>query len=204
MAVVLHQATSGTAGAMEFAAARTTGDAVPHLNSATAAPVRAMVSHKRMQEHTTSYLMKLAVDVGNQVENACGKQPQLSIDAISAFNGSAPIFPIHGTVGLSVATGELDTGWEFVPSCCTQHSEVGCRGLLQNLTMSARGSARRGGADDKHVFHMSKKIAQLTRVIYHLNTRNDDHAADMAAAKVRKLCSANRRPARHLLILLAP
>ena len=28
---------------------------------------------------------------------------------------------------------------------------------------------------------MSKKIAQLTKVIYHLNTRNDDHEAEIAA-----------------------
>ena len=28
---------------------------------------------------------------------------------------------------------------------------------------------------------MSKKIAQLTKVIYHLNTRNDDHEAELAA-----------------------
>jgi hypothetical protein len=28
---------------------------------------------------------------------------------------------------------------------------------------------------------MSKKIAQLTKVIYHLNTRNDDHEAEVAA-----------------------
>ena len=27
---------------------------------------------------------------------------------------------------------------------------------------------------------MSKKIAQLTKVIYHLNTRNDDHEAELA------------------------
>ena len=28
---------------------------------------------------------------------------------------------------------------------------------------------------------MSKKIAQLTRVIYHLNTRNDDHDLELSA-----------------------
>lgn len=49
--------------------------------------------------------------------------------------------------------------------------------------MSARGSGR-AGMDDKLKHHMSKKIAQLTRVIYHLNTRNDDHSAELAALKV--------------------
>ena len=28
---------------------------------------------------------------------------------------------------------------------------------------------------------MSKKIAQLTKVIYHLNTKNEDHAMEIAA-----------------------
>jgi hypothetical protein len=36
------------------------------------------------------------------------------------------------------------------------------------------GSGQSGAFPDFH-HKMSKKIAQLTKVIYHLNTKNDDH-----------------------------
>lgn len=39
---------------------------------------------------------------------------------------------------------------------------------------SPRGSANAGAFPDFH-HKMSKKIAQLTKVIHHLNTKNDDH-----------------------------
>lgn len=43
---------------------------------------------------------------------------------------------------------------------------------------------------------MSKKIAQLTKVIYHLNTRNDDHEAEIAALNAQH--QARERPCRQL------
>jgi len=51
------------------------------------------------------------------------------------------------------------------------------------VNMSKRGSGAGGGAENFPDLHhkMSKKIAQLTKVIYHLNTRNDDHEQEMAA-----------------------
>ncbi len=39
---------------------------------------------------------------------------------------------------------------------------------------------------------MSKKIAQLTKVIYHLNTRNDDHEVEIAALNAQH--QARERP----------
>ena len=49
--------------------------------------------------------------------------------------------------------------------------------------MAARAGSGGGGAENFPDLHhkMSKKIAQLTKVIYHLNTRNDDHEQEMAA-----------------------
>lgn len=44
------------------------------------------------------------------------------------------------------------------------------------IAMAAKGSASETFPDLHH--KMSKKIAQLTKVIYHLNTRNEDHQVD--------------------------
>lgn len=50
---------------------------------------------------------------------------------------------------------------------------------------------------------MSKKIAQLTKVIYHLNTKNEDRQARVACLRVYSLCAAvnvrkRQRTAMHL------
>jgi hypothetical protein len=47
---------------------------------------------------------------------------------------------------------------------------------------AAGGAADGGNFPDLHL-KMSKKIAQLTKVIYHLNTRNEDHEANVRALK---------------------
>lgn len=39
---------------------------------------------------------------------------------------------------------------------------------------------------------MSKKIAQLTKVIYHLNTRNDDHETEIATLTAQHQASESR------------
>jgi Skp family chaperone for outer membrane proteins len=39
-------------------------------------------------------------------------------------------------------------------------------------------------AADIH-FKLCKKVAQLTKVVYHLNVRNEDHDAELAAARRR-------------------
>ena len=45
---------------------------------------------------------------------------------------------------------------------------------------SAAGSAAMDVFPDLH-HRMSKKIAQLTKVIYHLNTKNEDHQLELDA-----------------------
>jgi DNA polymerase III delta prime subunit len=42
-----------------------------------------------------------------------------------------------------------------------------------------------GGPDDQLQYRMCKKIAQLTKVIFHLNIRNEDSDARLAAAEAR-------------------
>jgi Skp family chaperone for outer membrane proteins len=51
-------------------------------------------------------------------------------------------------------------------------------GTNRNAPVGAAGAAE--AFPDLH-HKMSKKIAQLTKVIYHLNTRNEDHQADLDA-----------------------
>ena len=58
-------------------------------------------------------------------------------------------------------------------------------GRSQSLSNAASSSSTAnltslsGGAISDLHFKMSKKIAQLTKVIYHLHTKNDDHEWEM-------------------------
>ncbi len=45
---------------------------------------------------------------------------------------------------------------------------------------SASGTAAAGGVGTEIHTRMCKKIAQLTKVIYHLNIKNEDHEAEVA------------------------
>ena len=49
-----------------------------------------------------------------------------------------------------------------------------------NASIKHKSNSECSGVTELHS-KMSKKIAQLTKVIYHLNTRNDDHEQEMAA-----------------------
>ena len=60
-------------------------------------------------------------------------------------------------------------------------------------TMSPKGTSQSGAFPDFH-HKMSKKIAQLTKVIYNLNTKNDDHEfqlkslADTYENEIEEVC----------------
>ena len=61
---------------------------------------------------------------------------------------------------------------------------------------SAKGKGKcraESGFPDLHL-KMSKKIAQLTKVIYHLNTRNEDHELAMRRTRAAHAGKPSRAP----------
>lgn len=63
-------------------------------------------------------------------------------------------------------------------------SERGTRDAAMPRARADDGDADRGGGGDAHLARlMSKKIAQLTKVVYHVNTTNEDHQLEVEALR---------------------